>query len=426
MNTSDLLKLIKNQLEQISQQNLDYSVYTLHEYTLKKLYLLINNSTCNGKDELYARHDYIQLRNFLKEFHEIVKDTDFLPLHAPTSGLSQVMLQLAQHLEDFFIGSNRFQLLMPTITVNNYIMSGTSLSDPDLNLNDFVMSDDNTCVIEVLNCLKFAMNDGILKHTCLFGNEIKELSDAEQYRVINHSKETQELWQAIQTKIEITIESDSFGAVLYRLAQDLDLGGIEANRGATEYNSGADANVGILNFFIWFDELTLEEQKYLESKQASHEDLREVFERLRRPTDANFLSSIYCVSLISDIIQDILEACQELYDQHPQQNSDMDMNELRINLALEAITNAEYRLINQLAGPKYKVTATYLGSNNRRQLANKLLKLEDLENYVSLDSIERLRNSIVKKRGPSTKTSALHTTDDGEIRGRPRPRISNS
>jgi hypothetical protein len=192
MSTKDLLMRIRYQLDEYSPYATDPVMQVLHKYTLRKLHDLLYKITNNGKYELRAyRYDQWQLRDFLAKFYALVNDTDALPLHTPNSGLSQIMMQVAIMLEKFFPLSNRLELLMPAIKIRN--------QSPKL--HDFVMSDDNTRLIEVLLCLKLASEDGVLKHTCLFNNTTNVLSTSEKQRVTFHSKEANEYWNAIQNKI---------------------------------------------------------------------------------------------------------------------------------------------------------------------------------------------------------------------------------
>jgi hypothetical protein len=427
MHAADLLKLISKELNADSLNSTSYVTQVLYKYSLRKLYDLIANITNYGKEELRYAHDYNQLKYFLAEFYDLVQYTNALPLHSPNSGISKIMLQVALILENYFTNTSYFELLMPSIQVTDYEVSGTSLRGSKLSLNHFVMSDDNTHLIEVLPCLQFSSEDGILKHTCLFNGMIRKLSKTEEFRVINHSKETREYWQALKQRNEIKLLGNSFGAHIYRLANDLRAGGEHADRDAYGYgygnllDSGVAANVGILNFFIWYDALCEVEQEYLCSKKSKivvqYEtlSLKEIFERLRRPNKADFQQTKFCVEILAHHIDMVLEANLDLFDNYP--NNDK-TGTIRLQLATTAVANAEFRLSRALQDPMQQqiVTATYANFKPALLLFDKLMKLRDLRDYVGARTIENMRRYKNTQRDVSIK----HKHDQYRARQRAR------
>jgi hypothetical protein len=183
--TKKLLQKIIYLLDKCSPYETAPVMQVLYKYSLRKLHDLIRNITEKGKYEIRAeREDHFKLFNFLSEFHALVKDTDALPLHIPNSDLSQIMFQVAIMLESFFPGYDRYKLLMPTLMFKPL----------SLNLASFIMSDDNTRLIDVLQTLQFAEKNGQLKDVF---NLTHSLSSSEQQRVINHSAEAYNYWHAI-------------------------------------------------------------------------------------------------------------------------------------------------------------------------------------------------------------------------------------
>lgn len=403
MRVIPLLDLIRQHLNEYYQYNSGHVMQVLHKYTLRKLYDLLDDITQRNKHDPENFYVQRQLRYFLEDFYAVVKDTDALPLHNPNSSISKIMMHVATMLEELSTFRSRFEFLFPSLQVNNYVVSGTLLRDSALKLSDFVMNDDNTCLIEVLNCLKFASEDGILRHTCLFDDKVKKLSHNEKQRVINHSKESKEYWQAIQDKIQITLNGNSFGAVLTRLANDLYNGGVKGKRDGDELNSGVNANVGILNFFLWYDKLTDEDRHYLDEKRVGPTCLKDLIQRLKRPEHADYSETRYCVNIISGDIKFILRKNPDLYNKYPQNT---EAEELRIEIATTAVANAEYRLTEALKKPNHRVTATYYGSKRSTLLFDNLSSLRDLKDYVGKKSLEEMRmqnqvkavNLITKKR----------------------------
>lgn len=409
MNSSSLIALINQTLakyEWPAQQNTGAMKQVLNKYILRKLRHIICDITQNGKHELTYLYDHVLLRDFLSEFYSIVKDTNAMPLYCPNSGLSIVMIELAKMLEKYFYNISRFELLMPSIQITDFIISATSLHDSELELRGFVMNDDGTCLIEVLNCLKFASEDGILKHTCLFDGKVKELSDSEQKRVIDHSQETMDYWKAIQNKINITLYGDNFGAVLRRLVNDLKNGSAYSRRDGEEYNSGVDANIGIVNFFMWYDAITEEERAYLDRQDSQdHTEgykIQELLDRLRRPQSANFTDGIFCVDLIASEIQTIIYDNDHLFDTYPENSI---TETLIIEQALVAVENAERNLVQALENPNYKITPTYETKKSSSVLLGNLSKQPDLADYVSkrtISKILRQTNNIPVRRNTPT------------------------
>lgn len=260
--------------------------------------------------------------------------------------------QLATHIEQSQRGLSRFQLLMPSIEVTESAVTGMRLDEPDLTPAHFILNDDQTVFVHVGDCLAFAENDGVLKHTfVLHQGQTKILSESEKTRLLSHSREAQKYYADIAKRHEYTHEECTIGGLLTKLIEGLRAG--DSIHGGTEYEAGSDANVAIDCFFEKYDFLPDSVRKNVERKGCidtfhggTRVALKELFSRLRNPASVKNESdqlTIYCVHLISDSLQTILEANRAEFfrERFTLGSSAIEIADRRLKRAKEAFDTAQ-------------------------------------------------------------------------------------
>jgi len=332
--------------------------YVLCVIVYKKIKSML---TTYQDDQEISEADAVKLQEILAEIFTVTKDTNLVATYNPNVPLTNLLMIVAQYLEEFFKPTSkqsRLQFLMPSLVQNQYEASGIDLRDADLELQDFVLTDDNAHLLEVFACLNFAEEDGQLKYTFLIDGQIKELSAAEKTRVIEHSNETKEYWQKIQNKLAITLYGPSCGAVLRKLCTALRQGGEHSN-GGQEMDSGAEANIGILQFSQWYSKLSDADKFSLSALRTQNcfETLGSLLARLFRPKDTQFKELTYCVELIANKIDDIIQQNPNIFNMHPEHDASDFAQE--IEFCTTQVTNARTRLEAAIASPTYKITTKY-------------------------------------------------------------------
>lgn len=349
------------------------------EYVIQKIKAILKKNISINRSKALDNYTANQLIAFYREIFAVIRDTDIIAPHNSDSLLTTILLALAKQLATVSKLS-KYEILLPSITVTEYEASSTFIGDSDLELNDFVLNDDSTAIIEIFNCLTQASIQGELKHTYLIAGSTQFLSSTEKDRVINHSKESKAYWKAIQDRINITLKGENFGAVLYRLATNLRKGGVNGMRvggvGGTHENSGVDANIAIFNFFMWYNALNSEDRETL----ATYNAIQEYIDILQPKADADYSDTIYCVELMADGIEEELDKTPELFDIYPknvmpEHLSGKEEADLQVALTQTALESA-------LRADNYKVTATY-GSNSYIKFVTNVANLQDLLDLVS-------------------------------------------
>lgn len=364
MKISDLIDTITTVLSE-SVTNLDeYDDDCMKHFTAvveKQLFDTLREKIRTNSEKELTLADVNDLMMLQREWFDVIEGTDEIPCHAPNSRLTVLSLVLAQLIESA-VGKSRYEILFPTIQTIEYVASGASLRDHELQLTEFILSDDNRSMIEVLPCLDCASDSGELKHTFIVDGRVVCLTPAEQQRVINHSNETRAYWDAIQRKLEVTLRGASFGTVINCLCESLKAGGYHAKgEGAgQDLDSGSAANVGIKNFFDWFNVLSVEERTIINHCNGRwSESLGESFGRLTRTKNVDYRELDYCVEVLSDEIDATLQNNPQLYTTYPQNRVGVtqgaELEELKADVAA-----ARARLESAIKHPEhYQVTASY-------------------------------------------------------------------
>jgi hypothetical protein len=360
MKVRDIILSILTMTENLSSERGMKALYT--DYATQKLLSELQKMIRDKEDKEIEENEITALKIIFKDYFAVLKKTNFISLFDSQSKLTITYMVLAQALESI-TGISRFQFMLPEVVVVDYEASSTSLHDPDLQLTDFVLSDDDTFIIEVLACLNFAVEDGQLKHTRLFNGQMKTLSETEADRVIHHSPEAKSFWKTIQDKVNFELHGESFGAVLKQLANKLAKGGAYGNRGGSEFNAGADANTGIQEFFEWLNILTSEEHETLSGVKAPglSYSLGELLGRLARPADVNFAETRFCVEIIGGNIDTILHYNPQLFNTYPINKSLV--SAIGIEQMQARLTVAHDNLKKAMSDPQYRVLSTYPNSN---------------------------------------------------------------
>jgi hypothetical protein len=357
-------------------------IYTC--YVIEKLKATLKAQIDDNPNKSLDIQSAKELFSIIKDVNVIVADTDLVPPHNPRSLLTVILLALSKQLATV-LKLSKYEILLPSLKITEYAAAGRiidGIDDADLLLNDFVLSDDNTAIIEVFSCLSQASIHGELKHGYLENGQTLFLSQAEQERVINHSFESKQYWEAIKDRIYIVQNGESFGAVLLRLAEDLRKGGVHGKElggsGGQEYKAGLDADYGIINFFIWLHALSEKDREFLES----FEDIYAYIKRLGYPGDSTSVESFYCVEVIAVGIERLLGLNPILFDTYPENTKITNLYSK--NAADLKVKLTETALLTALKNSNYLVTSTY-GHAAYYKLIMRVCGIPDLLSYVSVE-----------------------------------------
>ncbi len=363
------------------------------DLTLAELFALFHTLDANEEDMEIAPEHLVALIEFLAHRWDRIRNSNLAYPHQPHSTVNVICLLLAQELEKL-TGVSRYRLLMPTITVDCNEISTTEIKENNLELHEFVLSDDNDRIIDIIPCMDFAVEDGVLKHTSLFAGKTKALSKTEADRVIHHSEYAQNYYTAIIERVDAKTKSNSFGSTLSGLCESLRRGGNHGTyRGGEELNAGHNANEGIFYFSEWLAALTESERKNLLSRKRAdgNKTFADIWGRAARPTDADYKSTNFCVALIADDVELILKNNRDLFDIYPQNKQ---VAKLSFLAPLdENVANAKKELMRAMRSNRYHVTASYDDEQNREY--NKRFK-DELPHYFAdyLDALRKLKNEL--------------------------------
>jgi hypothetical protein len=362
--------------------NASHMIALYTDYAIEKQLSLLRQLMAENNEKELANGDVHLLEALFADYYNVVKKTQYVAPHDPQSKLTIAYLTLAQELETI-TGKSRYQYLLPDVNVVEYEASSMSLHDHELKLTDFVLSDDDTSVIEVLASLDFAVDDGVLKHTRLFDGQMRVLSDAEAKRVIHHSKEAKDYWDAIQEKLNIELNGSNAKAALKRLINYLARGGEHGHRGGEEQNAAADANVGIQEFFAWFNALDTNDQALLSAMTAPGMSytLGNLLSRLSTPTVVNLDDTRFCVELIGGNIDRIVAHHPELSDIPSVTNAAV-ATSVMLEQAETHVKDARERLEIEMQSQRYQVTR---GSYPESEIyfLNNISRIPDLLKYLA-------------------------------------------
>ena len=120
------------------------------------------------------------------------------------------------------------------------------------------------------------------------------LTQTEIDRVAQHSKQANSLYQALIAYNQQRLHGDDIGSKLSQLVVALRQGGRNGN--GQEKNAGYQANLGIVDFYNYWDSLSKPQQAAIFKATP---DLQKIIGRLFRPQEAQYLQVIYCVELMA-------------------------------------------------------------------------------------------------------------------------------
>ncbi len=386
MKAKDILYILQV-IKETQQNTLSAHPFTLENiitnYVIHQTNTTLQSIMANAPDAELSEEDIKTLLNLQKDFFELFKNTNAIAVHTPRMFYTQYLLSLAYCLAEA-TSKHYYEILFPSLSVLNYEASGTHLSEQDVSLTEFILSDDNTAIIEVIPCLTFAAEDGILKHNYCDDGKIKPLSATETMRIIHHSTGTKNLWEITQNKINYTKTDNSFGSVLQRFANSLKYGDVHGGLGGEEFNASAIANVAIYNFHTWFQKIKSKERKTLKTLKDNDLTLWQILKRLFYPIQINDQEITYCINILGGKIENIINNHPELYTQYPQ-NQKIRSEDTYEQLKKEHEAATE-QLQKTIGEENYQVLSTYASSPET--LLKRLLELSHnntfLENQIAL------------------------------------------
>lgn len=376
--------------------------------------------------------DVDDIMHFLAQRWDLIRSTRYAYQALHQHPLNHFFICLAKLISDIKAVSP-FLILMPTLRVKNYIVSGESLEDFAFEPWRFVLSDDNTTLIPVEKTLTFSAQFSIQeRETILYhlhmeglGSDAltpEELSLDEYHRVIFHSRATRHYFQ---NKNQLLIESNcgnTLGAQVKKLREGLRFGGVHSRGTASEYNAGHEANLAIHEFHEFFENaLTPNEKKFLTSLQAIEDETAftqfpdidpieasndiqgEVesseeqelnfgyyWQKLTRPPKSKDGGTSYCVELIGDGIDSILAQHSILFDTVPKKARDIPKLENKIAKLTKRCAKSEKKLLTELNNPSYVVDHSYSLETSLLRFAKRVAKLLVSENTPTHQRISML------------------------------------
>ena len=194
-------------------------------------------------------------------------------------------------------------ILMPSLRASTDVI-GSNIHN--LSFQQFILSNDDDIFIPLLPVLERATisDNGEFEHYVSLNGAFLKLSDEELKRLKHHSAIIEEYVLAIEHLNEFRIKGEGLGANLQRLVVALRAGGAHGGGDGQEYNAGSQANIGIFEFSAYWDKVPAAlKSDYL----RQYPELNDSLGRLFRPRDADYESTIYCVELIAQAIDTIIQ-----------------------------------------------------------------------------------------------------------------------
>lgn len=312
-----ILSLIEEHEAILEQYSTSSPAYSIEAYlTLTQLKLLLENPK-----NLQTR----QLITFLSDRWQRIQNTNCQYLHDFQNPANAVCMELAREIcSQPNSNSNYLCLLMPGLSKVKPEEYLTSSYLDDLNLRELILDENNTRLINLMDVLDFAQDDGILKYNSLFDGRDKILTFKEINRMLSRHPALRPLVDNLTARVLYKLEGPTVGAALNRLISGLRFGGVNFrryNHYASEENAAMDANVAIVTFNEYLNTLDGETQSRLMSAEHMERDefnwvnsktIGSEWEHLVNP--GNYSGSIICVEFIAKHLEDILKNNPYLYD----------------------------------------------------------------------------------------------------------------
>lgn len=285
-------------------------------YTYDKILSLVTPNPGETLDNEVSATKMEDIRRFFAERWEVIRDTKLAYPHYTNLQANRLCVQLAQIAAPYLEGHCAFQLLMPTLTETTSSITYTDLNETGL--HTFVLGDDDTSFIEVLECLSSVSGLGVLYHTSKVDVETRRavlLTESEQHRVINHTPEALKYYTFSMELYNKQHSTESIGSMLKRLIDGLRSGGVSHREGGgTEYNAGSGANQAIVDFAEFLETLTPGARSNLMGRQDStNKSFSELWNRLTRSGSTDYRDVTYCVQLLAGSLDNLLGRNHDLY-----------------------------------------------------------------------------------------------------------------
>lgn len=393
---------IENLKELIEQQETLIAKYPFFSpiAALEARYSLfcIKNILYNSMDEDNEK-DLIQ---FLRKRWSWIKNTDIQYTHNIDSPTNRVCIAVAKALAS--PKTPYLLLLMRTlkkVPPTDYLVS--SYKDDDVNLSACILSDDNSRLIDILAVLQYSKEDGHLRHNSLLKNNVIYLSDSEKARMIAKSYFMQKAIDAIRKKIDYMHFGDTAGAAVQRLINGLRDGG--AHEQGEELNAAEQSNIAIVEFNEYVNALDEDTRKTLFSTgkfDRFNNDNPELITieqrwlRLREPKRIEHQNELYCVEIISDQLEEILECNPGLYELTAYQSEGLET----LASLITAVNQAELLVEDELHHNNY---CYFYGMDGNLSLFKSLLPLCSQDKSFQL---------TLKEKKTIAKLSEIYFLDD--------------
>lgn len=294
--------------ELITYQNQSSSLYALEaRHTLFHFRRLFQNF----KHQPGLHHTF---ERYLKKRWDVIKQTDVQYCQDFNNPANRFCIEVAKALGEFYHKSY-LVFLMPSLTSVPSAHYITSSYEEDLSLHYLLVSDDSTRLIHILDVLTFAQEDGVLKHNSLFDGRSKELSFCEQHRLLARHPSIEQHYLALQDKLNFVLHGETAGAYVNRLIKGLREGG--KNQNGQEMIAHDESNIAIATFDTFLQSLSPSKRemllktnkfdRWISSNIPYAKSIEQCWQRLARPMDSNGDDSTYCVELIANDLEEILE-----------------------------------------------------------------------------------------------------------------------
>lgn len=299
----------------ISYQEHALALYVLEaRHTLFHVHRLLQNQNNPSLEKT--------LENFLKTRWERLRNTDAQYFYDTTNPANQMCVAIAKMLGRF---QNKPYLLflIPTLSTVPAAAYFASSYEDELNFKQLILSDDATRMIHIPEVLEFAEQDGVLKHASHFNGKRGDLSIAEESRLLARHPSVENYYHALRDKLNFQMYGETAGAYLARLISGLREGG--ALGSGAEFITGAEANVAISDFSVFLESLTKSKKKKLLNagktdrwrdgvvKYFSIGQSWTLLENSSKEKEAEDQDEAYCVELIANDLEEILNANPMLY-----------------------------------------------------------------------------------------------------------------
>lgn len=348
----------------------------------------IKESNLNEEVNIETLKPIIQ---FLQQRWERIKDTPYSYPYNSNNQLNAFILSLANKIMEAIPNLNnggRYQLMMPTVSVPYNEMTDTNFSDPDLKLEQFIISEDGTRFIEIADCIDYYATTGNFIQCSTNKNEQIQLTQREKKQVVQHSPITMECYKIASNIHKIKQNGGSIGLFLENLAMALYRGSVEGR--GKEMEAGSEANIAIAQFSEVITSLTKEDKEKLFSYKVSmfskEITFGELWRRLSPDAHADRDHYIHCVQEISAAIYKLLDAHPNLYEWIPNNTAIQGKNLLEaMYIELEIILKTMRAEYNQ-----DKITPRFLIPNHdwlpnfKNKISNLLMLLDIPSNDLSV------------------------------------------